>query len=127
MGMEFRDSNYVINAKCGRTLKSNMIFNLSLGFTDLEESAGRKYVPLLPLRLPSVLTDCRYAMLLTDTVKVDHEKGICLSDCIKSSKDVLFFLNSQSDEDDKEKSKPKKAPAKTNGHVSPTKHKVVGG
>lgn len=66
-------------------------------------------------------------MLLTDTVKVDHEKGICLTDCFKSSKDVLFFLDSQSDEEDKEKSKPKKAPAKTNGHVSPTKHKVVGG
>ena len=66
-------------------------------------------------------------MLLVDTVKVDHERGICLSDCIKSPKDVLFFLNSQSDEDDKEKVKQKKAPAKANGHVSPTKHKVAGG
>ena len=66
-------------------------------------------------------------MLLVDTVKVDHERGICLSDCIKSPKDVLFFLNSQSDEDDKEKAKQKKAPPKANGHASPTKHKVVGG
>lgn len=66
-------------------------------------------------------------MLLVDTVKVDHERGICLTDCIKSPKDVLFFLNSQSEEDDKEKAKPKKAPAKTNGHASPAKHKVVGG
>ena len=42
MGMEFRDSNYVLNGKCDRTLKSNMVLNLSLGFSDLEESDGSK-------------------------------------------------------------------------------------
>ena len=66
-------------------------------------------------------------MLLTDTVKVDHEKGICLTDCIKASKDVLFFLNTQSDEE-KEKTKSKKPPVKPlNGAASPAKNKVVGG
>ena len=66
-------------------------------------------------------------MLLIDTVKVDHEKGICLTDCIKQSKDVLFFLNSQSDEEDeKAKGKAKKPPVKpVNGDAS--KNKVVGG
>ena len=44
-------------------------------------------------------------MLLVDTVKVDHERGICLSDCIKSPKDVLFFLNSPTDEEEEKKAK----------------------
>ncbi|KAI5124316.1 hypothetical protein M0805_008924 [Coniferiporia weirii] len=113
MGMEFRDSAYIISAKNGRVLKTNMIFNLSLGFTDLDEEGGKKY-----------------SMLLIDTVKIDHERGICLTDCIKQSKDVLFFLNSQSDEED-EKTKAKsskKPPIKPlNGHGSPAKNKVAGG
>lgn len=67
---------------------------------------------------------------MTDTVKVDHEKGICLTDCIKSSKDVLFFLNTGSDEEEEqEKAKSsKKPPVKPlNGAPSPAKHKVAGG
>ena len=51
MGMEFRDSNYVLNAKCGRTLKSNMVLNLSLGFSDLEESDGSKWVHIFAIYL----------------------------------------------------------------------------
>ena len=42
MGMEFRDSTYLLSAKNGRTLKSNMVFNLALGFTDLDEDDGKK-------------------------------------------------------------------------------------
>ncbi|KAH8117216.1 FACT complex subunit SPT16 [Phellopilus nigrolimitatus] len=113
MGMEFRDSAYLLSAKNGRILKTNMIINLSLGFTDLDEDGGKKY-----------------SMLLVDTVKIDHEKGICLTDCIKQAKDVLFFLNSQSEvEDEKVKAKSsKKPPVKPiNGHGSPVKNKVAGG
>ena len=71
----------------------------------------------------------RYSIQLVDTVKVDHEKGICLTDCIKQSKDVLFFINSQSEDESKAKSsRPSKLPAKPlNGHGSPAKNKVVGG
>ena len=64
---------------------------------------------------------------MVDTVKIDNEKGICLTDAVKHSKDVLFFLNS--DEPPKESaSKPsKKPPVKSlNGMGSPAKHKVAG-
>ncbi|PAV23533.1 FACT complex subunit SPT16 [Pyrrhoderma noxium] len=111
MGMEFRDSNFILSQKNGRTLKTNMVFNLTLGFTDLDEGEGKKY-----------------SMHLVDTVKIDHEKGICLTDCIKASKDVLFFLNSPSDEEEDKPKSSKKAPAKPlNGNASPAKHKVAGG
>ena len=55
----------------------------------------------------------RYSVLLIDTVKIDHEKGICLTEGLKQSKDVLFFINSQSeDEEAKSKAKSKKPPIK---------------
>lgn len=69
-------------------------------------------------------------MLLVDTVKVDHEKGICLTDCIKQSKHALFYLNTSSgDEEDTAKaSTSRKPPTKpVNGHGSPAKNKVAGG
>lgn len=43
MGMEFRDSNYLLSAKNTRMLKSNMVFNLALGFQDLEDTDGKKF------------------------------------------------------------------------------------
>ena len=43
MGMEFRDSVYLLSPKNTRSLKTNMIFNLSLGFTDLIEEGDKKY------------------------------------------------------------------------------------
>lgn len=64
-------------------------------------------------------------------MKVDHEKGICLTEGVKASKDVLFFINNPSEDEKQGKSdkgtakKPPKKPA--NGAVSPAKNKVVGG
>lgn len=71
----------------------------------------------------------RYSVLLIDTVKIDHEKGICLTEGMKQAKDVLFFINTQSDDEaDKAKTKAKKPPVKPiNGNGSPAKHKVAGG
>lgn len=42
MGIEFRDSAYLLSPKNGRQLKTNMIFNLSLGFSDLEDHEKKK-------------------------------------------------------------------------------------
>ena len=41
MGMEFRDSTYLLSPKNSHKLKSGMVFNLALGFQDLEEG-GKK-------------------------------------------------------------------------------------
>lgn len=42
MGVEFRDSAYLISSKNGRIIKENMVLNLGLGFTDLEDGTGQK-------------------------------------------------------------------------------------
>ena len=78
-----------------------------------------------------LLTTSRYSVHLVDTVKIDHEKGICLTEGVKATKDVLFFINSPSDDEKQHKSENsanKKQPAKSlNGSGSPAKNKVVGG
>jgi nucleosome binding factor SPN SPT16 subunit len=43
MGLEFRDSSYLLSPKNTRTLKTGMVLNLSLGFQDLQEEGGKKY------------------------------------------------------------------------------------
>ena len=42
MGLEYREAVYLLNSKNERTLKTGMIFNLALGFQELDEGDGRK-------------------------------------------------------------------------------------
>jgi nucleosome binding factor SPN SPT16 subunit len=42
MGLEFRDSAYVLSLKNAREVKAGMVFNLVLGFSDLIDESGKK-------------------------------------------------------------------------------------
>ena len=42
MGLEFRDSAYLLSLKNARPIKPGMIFNLILGFSDLVDDNGQK-------------------------------------------------------------------------------------
>jgi nucleosome binding factor SPN SPT16 subunit len=124
MGMEFRDATYVLSPKNSRVLKANMTFNLGLGFSDLTDSNGQKYgihslIQSLP---PDALP--RYALHLVDTVRIDTNKAVLLTDGVKHSKETLFFLDSASGEDDV---KAKKPPARPKANGSPSKAKTVAG
>lgn len=37
MGLEFRDAAYMLGPKCTRTIKSNMIFSVTLGFNNIPD------------------------------------------------------------------------------------------
>ncbi|KAI0048191.1 FACT complex subunit SPT16 [Auriscalpium vulgare] len=107
IGMEFRDSSFLLSPKNARQLKANMVFNVSIGFADLEDQDKKKY-----------------ALQLIDTVKVGQDKGIFLTEGVKSTKDTLFYLT----RDDQEEKPTKKPPAaKVNGNASPVKNKTAGG
>ena len=43
-GIEFRDAAYLLSPKNTRTLRKNMILNLSLGFTGLTDQSGKQSV-----------------------------------------------------------------------------------
>ncbi|KAH7919903.1 FACT complex subunit SPT16 [Leucogyrophana mollusca] len=111
IGVEFRDSAYLLSLKNSRPLKTNMVFNLSLGFSDLIDEAGKKY-----------------ALHLVDTVRINSDKTTLLTEGARSPKDTLFFLNPDNDEEDDKPSKaPKKPPVKPIANGSPAKNKTVGG
>jgi len=117
MGIEFRDATYLLSGKNTRVLKKDMLFNLSLGFSGIGDS--------------------KYALHLVDTVQVDSDKSVPLTEGCKSVKDTLFFLTSDSDAEAEEEaggkdkatsSKPaKKPPTKPIHNGSPAKMKSVGG
>jgi nucleosome binding factor SPN SPT16 subunit len=66
---------------------------------------------------------------LVDTVKIEQEKAILLTEGVKSTKDTLFFLTPTSDAEDKKRKEAKAPPVKraANGNNSPMKHKTVAG
>ncbi|KAN0124045.1 FACT complex subunit SPT16 [Russula decolorans] len=107
MGMEFRDSTYLLSPKNSRQLKANMVFCLSLGFQDLEDQEHK-----------------RYALQINDSVKIGQDKGICITEGVKSAKDTLFYLTRDDSEEEKVRQKPS---TKTNGNASPMKNKTAGG
>ncbi|KAF9001953.1 FACT complex subunit SPT16 [Cyathus striatus] len=106
MGIEFRDSAYLLSPKNGRTLKKDMIFNLGLGFTDLMDGSQK------------------YSLHLVDTVKVGLSSATLLTEGTKSTKDTLFFLTPESEEDKPRKEKKSTTLPKVNG--SPVKQKTAG-
>ncbi|KAG8735431.1 FACT complex subunit spt16 [Ceratobasidium sp. 414] len=111
MGLEYRDSSYLLSPKNTRQVKAGMIFNLSIGFSDLDEGEGKKY-----------------SILVSDTVKVGQEKAVCLTEGTKATDEVMFFFQ---DDDAKGKGKPdspsksKSKPASAKKNASPN-GKVVG-
>lgn len=126
MGVELRDSTYLLSPKNTRKLKSNMIFNLGLGFSDLVSESGQKYVLIRGKRGRSCLPlPSRYAIQLVDTIKIEAEKASLLTEGVKSTKDTMFFLNPES-ADEKPKKPEKKAPAVSRKNGSPPKKTVAG-
>ncbi|CCA69595.1 probable SPT16-general chromatin factor (Subunit of the heterodimeric FACT complex) [Serendipita indica DSM 11827] len=101
MGLEFKESAYVLSAKNGRVLRTNMVFNLTIGFQDVKDEKGPAYT-----------------VHIADTVKIGQERGVCLTDVARDAKECMFFFQNE------EEVKPKpKAPKQE----SPKKSKIVGG
>ena len=88
MGLEFRESMFVLNAKCQRPLKANMIINLSLGFQNLEVSGESN---------PKKKT---YALLLADTVLVQSDGAIALTQSDKDLGSISYAMGDNEDEAD---------------------------
>ncbi|KAG2172843.1 hypothetical protein INT43_000193, partial [Umbelopsis isabellina] len=87
IGIEFREGNYVINAKNTKELRNGMTINLSVGFQDLEN--------------PDTNTKDKqaknYALLLVDTVRITNDGAVTLTDAPKGVNDVFFFFADDAD------------------------------
>ncbi|WEJ94943.1 FACT complex subunit spt16 [Yamadazyma tenuis] len=76
MGIEFRDSSFLLNAKSNRKIQKNQIFSLAIGFNDLTNET----------------TKHPYALLLNDTIQVTESEVNVLSNHLRSKPDVSFYF-----------------------------------
>ncbi|RKP24079.1 FACT complex subunit-domain-containing protein, partial [Syncephalis pseudoplumigaleata] len=90
MGIEFRESLYVINAKNTRKLEPGMVINLSVGLQNLE------------LANASDPKQATYALQLIDTVLVTEDGPQVLTDCSKSANDISYFFKAGQEDDAKD-------------------------
>ncbi|GAA5828631.1 hypothetical protein JCM11251_000879 [Rhodosporidiobolus azoricus] len=88
MGLEFRDAAYPLTPKGTRSIKSDMIFSLTLGFNGIP---GGK--------------NGQYAVSLVDTAQVGKNGAILLSEGMKAKDDIMFYL----EEEEKKPAKSNKA------------------
>ena len=90
IGIEFRDSSYLLSPKNTRTIEPDMTFNLSMGFAGLPDPnhSGKTY-----------------SLLLIDTVRVNEGPATHLTDRVKSTSDLSFFKDEDEEEDVKEDKK----------------------
>ncbi|XP_057979324.1 FACT complex subunit SPT16-like [Malania oleifera] len=90
IGLEFRESGLNLNAKNDRVLKAGMVFNVSMGFQNLQAQANNP-------------KSQKFSLLLADTVIIGEKPEIATSMSSKAVKDVAYSFN----DDDEEEEQPK--------------------
>jgi len=94
IGIEFRESTLVLNAKNERVLRSGMVVNLVLGFQNLETKETED------------LRNKTYALLVSDTVQITNgHPFIFTDDAPKDIASVFFYF----DDEEEKPEKPKEA------------------
>jgi nucleosome binding factor SPN SPT16 subunit len=96
IGIEFRDSTFILNAKNERKIQNGQIFSLTIGFNNLVNSEAKNN------KLKN------YGLLLADTFKVSESQPILLTTHGKSKSDVTFYF--KDDTTDTKKVKSEKIP-----------------
>ncbi|ANB15737.1 chromatin-remodeling protein SPT16 [Sugiyamaella lignohabitans] len=84
IGIEFRDSALLLNAKNNHVLKDGMTLNVTVGFADI----------------PLEGSSSQYSLLITDTVRVAVDGPIVFTDSPKTRGDISFYFK-QDEEDSK--------------------------
>lgn len=110
IGIEFRESSYVIGPKCQRPIKKGMVFSLSLGFQDIPDPKDNKKT---------------YSLLLLDTVKAGDNGSAFLSSGMKTKNDVIFYFDSPEEKKTSKKQANGKSPKKATRQTQPGRSNTV--
>lgn len=86
IGIEFRDSTFILNAKNERKLQNGHIISLTVGFNNLTNSKAKS----------SKLK--QYSLLLTDTFKVSEGGAVLLTTYTKARPEISFYFNEEPDQ-----------------------------
>lgn len=101
IGLEFRESGLSLNGKNDRTLKPGMVFNVSLGFQNLQSETENPKTQ-------------KFSVLLADTVIISETSTeVVTSSSSKALKDVAYSFNEDEDEEEQQP----KVKAKPSGSV----------
>lgn len=92
IGIEFRDSTFILNARNERKLQTGQIISLTIGFNNLVNAQAKSN------KLKN------YSLLLTDTLKVGEQEPVLLTTFPKNKSEVTFYFN----DDVSKKVKPEK-------------------
>ncbi|THU73750.1 hypothetical protein C4D60_Mb04t26150 [Musa balbisiana] len=86
IGLEFRESGLSLNSKNDRLLKVGMVFNVSLGFQNLQAQTNNPKTE-------------KFSLLLADTVIVSEKPAeVLTAGCSKAVKDVAYSFNEEEEE-----------------------------
>ncbi|KAJ3037385.1 FACT complex subunit spt16 [Rhizophlyctis rosea] len=105
MGIEFRESTYLLGSKNNNILKTGMILNVSVGFSGLENPKASDPKGKI------------YALHLADMIRVTSATPQILTDAKKDEAEVFFEF--KDDESSEEEAKIKKEKVKSNGAALP--------
>lgn len=99
IGLESKDTSFVLNAKNTRQLKDGMTFTVTTGFSNLKNPN------------PTDKKGATYALVISDTVRVTAgPESFCFTkDAPRDMESASFFFNDE-DEEEEKKPKPKKDP-----------------
>ncbi|KAK5111856.1 FACT complex subunit spt16 [Meristemomyces frigidus] len=101
IGIESRDSSFVLNTKNTRVLKDGMTFSITTAFSEVENPTPQ-----------DKKRDAKYALMLSDTVRVNPagvgEGFVFTKDAPTDMESTSFFFNDDEEEEKKEKPKAKK-------------------
>ncbi|KAG7666405.1 SPT16 [[Candida] subhashii] len=89
LGIEFRDSTFILNARNERKLTNGQIISLTIGFNNLTNSKAKS--PKLK----------NYSLLLTDTFKVSESEPVLLTTYPKQKSEISFYFKGDEDNDTK--------------------------
>ncbi|XP_058091980.1 FACT complex subunit SPT16-like [Magnolia sinica] len=93
IGLEFRESGLNLNARNDRVLKPGMVFNVSLGFQNLQSETNNPKTKM-------------FSLLLADTVIVNEKAAeVVTSISSKLVKDVAYSFNEEEEEEERPKVK----------------------
>jgi len=91
IGLEFKETSYMLSAKCESVIEEGMFFNVALGLNDLIEQSAAEDAK-----------SRKYAIMIADTVKVTAvgESNVELTENTKKLSDISYAVNDDESEDD---------------------------
>ncbi|CDR42361.1 CYFA0S09e01970g1_1 [Cyberlindnera fabianii] len=90
IGLEFRDSSFLLNAKNERSIPEKATFDVTVGFNNLTNTSTKDS------------KSKTYSLLLSDTVKIQDGKAVLLTEYLKNRSDVSFYFKDETEDVKKE-------------------------